>query len=385
MRPTERRPGEYVVDVVRRADHFTVLSAEWHKLCQASPRATSFQSHAWLDAWWQAYGKAGRLRVLLVRDGTGQLVAAAPLHVERRGGARTLTTLGGAISDYTDVLVAEDRLAPEQVPCVVSAMVDGLVAISGWDVLDLPEVRAGSMAEQLFAAWNGRRWSVDSSTCMELHAATFDELLSRLSSKRASEVRRRLRRADELGLEVSEVPAAEVAEGVADLLALHAEQWEGRGVNPEHLRERFAAHLHRALTTMIADGDAVLTRVRLDGAVVAVTLSLIGHRLVCGYLTGVAPHLYRRIDVTAFILRNEWRCMSRAGISGFSMLRGREAYKNSWHPDVAVNRRLVLTRPGAPLALLGAYGAVTVARGRALGRRHAPRLRELGRRLVRRP
>ncbi|MGY1805910.1 GNAT family N-acetyltransferase [Blastococcus sp. SYSU D00669] len=369
--------GSYRTQVVTSAGELTALAADWTALYRAAPRATPFQTHAWLSSWWAAYGgPRGRLRVALVRDGAGRLVAAAPLHLRRRGPARVLAPLGGAITDFTDVLVAEDDVPDGELPAVLGALQDCLLGIRGWDVLDLPEVREPSAADLLAAAWPGPRWTFESSTCMELRVGGFDDLLKRMSGKRAGEARRRLRRADALGLVAAEVPPGEVEQGVADLIRLHTQQWESRGVTPEHVRPRFTAHLQGALAGMVADGSAALTCFSLDGEPVLASLDLVGHDMVCGYLLGVTPGLYEKIDVTTFVLRHELEELSRAGKSTFNMLRGRESYKDRWKPVVVPNRRLLLGRPRAPLAAVHAAAVRGRARVVALSRSRAPWLRE---------
>ena len=368
-------------EVIRDGGRFTALAADWDALYEAAPRATPFQTHAWLDAWWRAYG-GRRLYVAVVRNASGRLVAAAPLQLRRRGPVRVLVPLGGAISDFTDVLVAEDLLSPDEVPGALACLRTTLAEAGGWDAVDLPEVRPGSAADLLFDAWPGRRWSLPASTCLEVHATGFDDLLRGLPAKRASELRRRLRRADALGIEVTEVPAEEAREGIADLIRLHAEQWAGRGGNPEHLRPRFAQHLSDALTPMIRDRRAALSRFRLDGEVVAVNLVLLGHDVSGGYLLGVRPELYKKMDFFPFLLRQDLQTTNAAGLSALSMLRGRESHKNRWNPVVRVSRRLVLARQGRVLA--HPYAGAVLARGRAvdLARRWAPWLRQARQRVA---
>jgi CelD/BcsL family acetyltransferase involved in cellulose biosynthesis len=371
----DRRTEGFAVEVLDRADAFAGLAAEWAKLAEACPSATPFQAHAWLDSWWRSYGRAGGLRVVLVRDGDGRLVAAAPLHLRRRGPVRVLAPLGGEITDFTDVL------RDPSVPGAAAALAGALAELPGWDVLDLPEVRPGAATEALAAAWTGPCWSLESSPCTELRATSFDELLAPLSKKRASELRRRIRRADELGIELREVPGARAEQGVADLLRLHAEQWAGRGVTPEHLRPRFARHLTGALSRMICDGEAVLTAFWRDGELLASTLDLQSPDMVCGYLMGVSPAFYELTDVTTYVLFNELRRMEQSGRTTLNMLRGREGYKDHWRPVVVPNRRLLLARPGAPAA--HPYGAAVRARARAvdIAREKAPQLRVVRSRL----
>lgn len=374
--------SEFSGETIRDADRFAALAADWEAMYRAAPRATPFQTHAWLAAWWRAYGGRRQLRVVAVRDASGRLVAAAPLYLRRRGPVRVLEPLGGAISDFTDVLVAEDLLAPEKVPAVVACLRTALVESGRWDVLDLPEVRPGSAADLLFDAWPARRWSTRASACLEVHADGFDDLLRRLPGKRASELRRRLRRADGLGIEVIVVPSEEAAEGVAEMIRLHAEQWEGRGGNPEHFRPRFAQHLSEAVTPMIRDRRAVLSRIRLGGELMAVNLVLLGHDMAGGYLLGVRPGLYKKLDFFPYLLRQDLTTATEAGLSVLSMLRGRESHKNRWNPVVRVSRRLILARAGMLLAYPYAGTVLTRARAVDLARRWAPWLRQAQQRVA---
>jgi CelD/BcsL family acetyltransferase involved in cellulose biosynthesis len=378
-RPAGHQIG-FTAEVVEDEERFTALAGEWDQLYRAAPRATPFQTHGWLDAWWRAYGRPGRLRVVLVRDDDGRLVAAAPLYL-RSGPVRVLAPIGGAITDFTDVLVAEELLDFDQVPRVAAALADGLLATRGWDVIDLPEVHPGAGAELLLTVWPGAAWTLPSSPVTELRVAGFDDALKRLSAKRAGEVRRRLRRSDELGLVPLDVPADDVAAGVRDLIRLHRAQWEGRGITPEHLRPRFAEHLTAALGRMIPDGSAALTRFCLDGEVVAVELELLGHDVLCGYLLGVDPALYKRMDFFTYLLRHVLRRTAHNGLSTCSMLRGREPYKEHWRPVVVPNRRLLLGRPRSAPAVVWALGARSRTRAVEFARHRAPWLRELAQRL----
>ncbi|NED18470.1 GNAT family N-acetyltransferase, partial [Streptomyces sp. SID9913] len=93
----------YTVERVTVEGAFDALAEDWTRLYRRCATATPFQSHAWLSSWWHTYGRPGDLRLLLVRAG-GELVAAAPLMRVRRPWP-ALVTLGGAVSDYGDVLL----------------------------------------------------------------------------------------------------------------------------------------------------------------------------------------------------------------------------------------------------------------------------------------
>ena len=112
------------------------LREEWTDLFRRCAEATPFQSYAWNQAWWAAYGRNGRLRVVLVRRG-GTLVAAAAFTLVRRGGCAVLVPVGGAFSDFTDAL-ADDSCRADAVRELGAA----LRAMPGWQAVDFPESRA---------------------------------------------------------------------------------------------------------------------------------------------------------------------------------------------------------------------------------------------------
>ncbi|UQX01551.1 GNAT family N-acetyltransferase [Streptomyces sp. RerS4] len=339
--------GALSVTLCRDPRQFAALEEPWTRLLRGCSTATPFQSHAWLHSWWLSYGKEGRLRLLLVRRGR-ELVGVAPLMLVHRPLPR-LVPLGGPITDYFDVLVA-DGYADQVLP----ALARGLHRAARGAVVDLREVRPGAAAEALYEAWPGARAKLADSTCMELPALPFEELVKRMPASGAQRVRAKLRKTDAAGIEEHEVTEQEVPRAVRTLLRLHEKQWRGRGVTPEHLRPRFAEHLTRATRRMVRAGEGRLTEFRLDGKVVAANVTLLSAALSGGYLYGADPELRgRKVDIATLLLRYEAGRALAEGRGVVSFLRGNEPYKNHWRPVTVVNRRLLLaTHALAPLMRL---------------------------------
>jgi CelD/BcsL family acetyltransferase involved in cellulose biosynthesis len=191
------------------------------------------------------------------------------------------------------------------------------------------------------------------SVCAELPARPIRELIADLPSEKARTRRKKHRKIEAAGIETRLVSHEAAGEAVPALLRLHQEQWRGRGMNPEHGRARFAAHLARAVPAMVERGQAHVVAYRLGGDVVAVDLLVDGHRLLCAYLYGFRPDLRRRIDVTQLLIGTNLEMACRQGRRALSLLRGDEPYKRRWRPREAPNHRVLLAGYGpAPAAVL---------------------------------
>ncbi|WP_037660797.1 GNAT family N-acetyltransferase, partial [Streptomyces aurantiacus] len=342
---------------------FASLAGPWGRLYRACGEATPFQSHAWLTSWWRSYGRPGRLRVLLVRHG-GELIAAAPL-TRVHGPVPALRPLGGAISDFADVLLDaghRDRAA--------DALTEGLRGLARTALIDFREARPGSCVESVYERWRGPRRQLADSRCLELPPLPVDELLKRLPSTTAQRARAKLRKLTAAGVRARVVPADEVERSLGTLLRLHQLQWQGRKVTSEHLRPRFREHLLRSVRPMVAAGDAVVTEFRVDDEVLAADLTLLSARLAGGYLYGAHPHLReRKVDVATMLLDACTRHTSGEHPRTLSLLRGDEPYKHHWRPEQITNRRFLLARAStAPL--------LAAALGEAAAREWARRMRQ---------
>jgi CelD/BcsL family acetyltransferase involved in cellulose biosynthesis len=197
-----------------------------------------------------------------------------------------------------------------------------------------------------------------------------EELVGGLPAHSRKTARRRLNQLGRLDLDIRTVAADDTDRAVADLLRLHTSQWRGRGINPEHARPTFARHLAGAVAGMIASGQAELLEYRISGRLMASSLVVIGRDVVGGYLYGADPGLRDVADVTTMLLADTLAIAHRLGRPTMSMLRGAESYKQRWRPVEAVNRRVLLARPGSPrgLAYLAGVragrGAVRLAKQR---------------------
>ncbi len=343
--PGRPLPGGAGSTTIREHAEFDALAVPWDALWARSTSATPFQTHAWTSAWARAYVAAGQLAVVTVWDGD-LLVAAAALHRVRRGPIGLLVPLGGDLSDHTDVLL--DPRVPDAGPRLVQA----LLQVPGWRVLDLPEVLPGAAAQDWAQAWPGPVRRAAASVNLQLPALPMTDVLARVPGRTAGTLRRKLRKIEQLGVQRTEVAPGSLPRAVPELIGLHEAQWAGRRGNPEHLTARFRRHLVEALAPMIERGQAVFVEYRLDGELVASEIDLVGHRQLSYYLAGISPSLRQHVDTAVLLVNGALERATRLGKEEYSFLRGLEDYKLRWRPDEVEATRIMLARPG----LLGSAG-----------------------------
>ncbi len=348
--------GEWSIRICRDDLAFAHLAGEWNGLYARCSSATPFQSHAWLDSWWRSYGVSGQLRLVVVRKGR-ELVALAPFMLRYRGPYAVLSPIGHGVSDFTDILV-DDGCATEAVRILSRALLEE----PRWHVIDMREVRPAAAAQRLFDHWPGGRWRFTDSTCLQLAAKPLHLLLTELGGRAANTMRRKLKKIDTQCVSVNATPIANVERAVAELLRLHERQWQGRDIDVEHLRPRFAEHLTRAAGVMVNSGQAELFQYRIGERLLACELVVIGHDFVGDYLRGVDPELRQLIDVTLMLLRHNLNVTRRLHCPVYSMLRGVEPHKMRLRPQPAHSQRLLMSR--APGGLVGASYA-SLVHGRA--------------------
>ncbi|MDN3022787.1 GNAT family N-acetyltransferase [Streptomyces sp. S.PB5] len=351
------------VEVCSDEQGFAELAEDWGRLYRACPSVTPFQSHAWLHSWWLSYGVPGRLRLVLVRR-RGELVAVAPL-MRVHGPLPALVPVGGAISDFCDVLMDAESAAQSTL-----ALADTLAGLARTALLDFREVRPGGAMERVFRCWRGPRLRMPDSACLELPAAPMSDLVRRLPSTRAQRVRNKLNKLARLGVESRVVEHDKTEASLHRLIELHRLQWEDRKVSPEHLRPRFLDHLVRSAVPMARSGQALVREYRLDGEVVAADLTLLSRQLAGVYLYGVHPTLRKhRADVATMVLQASAEDLAPGRHQVLSLLRGTEPYKYRWRPETVVNQRFLLARRRtAPL--------LAAAAGEAAARRRAREFRD---------
>jgi CelD/BcsL family acetyltransferase involved in cellulose biosynthesis len=325
--------------ILRDAADFVSLEREWDDLYHHSPRATPFQSWAWLYSWWESYGAGYELRLVTVREGEGLLVGLLPLMLERRWGFGRLLFVGNGSTDYLDVLAREGW--EEE---VAEAGARAFKELDGWRVADLWDVRPTAVVWYIFHGWEGPKTCIRRFGSPVMDVRPWDELLTSLSRNHRSTVRRTLRRAENDQVRSKLAEPADAEEAATRWMMLHQETWEGRNIAPEHLDERFKVHLEAAARRMTARRLGGISEFWRDGKVIGSHFLVFGRDFTGEHLFGATQEALRRYQISSLYIWDLINAARAQRSSYVDFLRGEEPYKLQWASRVVPNHRLVLGR-----------------------------------------
>jgi len=264
-------------ETVTDADRLAAVAAEWRALERRAAAGSQFyQSHGWVEPWWRciAAPTGWRLRVLLGRA-NGRLVLAWPLAIAPGRFCRTLAGAGGVLSPYSDAIVERrDRSA---------AWLDAAVAeIARWrdyDVVRLDDVRADAAIAPHLPGWLGTPVRSDAAVHVECTAfAGFEAFFAAMSQKSRQNQRRSRKALAQRGTVTVEIDDGGAAAGdiLRQAVAFKQDWLKERGLAHAVLESDVALDfLIAAARAGQADGTTVVSRVALDGRLVAVGLGFL--------------------------------------------------------------------------------------------------------------
>ena len=296
---------------------------EHWRLFRADPRATPFQSPAWLDAWWAHLGGGERVD-LEARDDAGRLIAALPCFVWHDAGVRRLVPVGATQSDYLDALV--DPAGPGAAEALWRAM---LGTADRWDELVLHDVRAGSaLLGEVPDGWPATDTPCE--TCPVLPLPSAPPLLPQLGKTQRRKVVHDRHRADALGgVTVAFAGAHEIDDALTALFDLHEARWRLEGQGGMLASPQVQAFHRAAAPALAAAGLLRMPVVRHEGRIVCVLLGLADARRGYSYVIGSDFSVPKQSFGTLAFAHLIEACVEE-GAREFHFLRGEEGYKYGW-------------------------------------------------------
>ena len=325
---------ELITRVLTQPAELRDIAGDWGLLCDRRSGATPFQRPEWLLSWIEAFSPED-MRVVEVRAGN-TLVGLAPLLIYSRGPERVLAFMGGAVSDYLDLLVD-----PQCEREVVIAILGVLQGLHQWTTLDLTDLSSSSVLVRTALA--GIATPHDHCSALYL-PKTREELLRLLSKRQRANLRNARSRIQRAGGGQVELATAEtLPEFLNDLFRLHTSRW-AVARKPGVLADAAVRAFHRVSAPgLFARGLLRLYRLQLQQRTIAVVYTLFERDTVFCYLQGYDPE-FAHLSPGSHLMFSVMKDAVQAGMRKFDLLRGEETYKRHWRAQGEVTHRIQLPR-----------------------------------------
>ena len=247
-----------------------VSEEEWSALLQANSSASAFSLRAFHQAWWSAHGGGAEDVSIAVRSASsGELLGYLPLMRRPDGVIYSGATLH---IDYATVLLAPHTGAQSQESDpVADALATALLALNS--PINMMRIRPADAAHVRMVAAIQRAATVASRAAtyaieepapyIDLQGIrTLDEYLERLDKKQRHEIRRKVRRGEAAGVQIS--ASEDVLADLPEFVRLHRARWGERGLftatpkgveEEAFLRELFATAPSGTISMLLARSD----------------------------------------------------------------------------------------------------------------------------------
>jgi CelD/BcsL family acetyltransferase involved in cellulose biosynthesis len=332
-------PESVRIQILRSTAELERFTPAWRALWKSDPHATPFQHPAWLIPWWRQFGQPEpasaefqpALRAVVLSRGP-EPIGLLPLYIypEPHTGERKLLPLGVGTTDYLDGVFHPECTAGD-----IRDALDLLAEDTGWDVLDVLQLRAGSRLAEVIAGIPEAE-HFEAAPCWRTPAVRLSELPAKLR-RHVMYYRNRAARSGELSLEFAN--AATLPAMFDDLVRLHTERWQQSGEPGIFADPRMIAWHREALPRLEAARLLRFCALRRNGETLALACGLGDPVIRAEQGAGRAEYVY----ITAYsvdhadlrpgtiLLALAMEEAVNEGIATIDMLRGDEDYKRLWH------------------------------------------------------
>ena len=95
--------------IIQDANKINISTQEWNELLQHNETNTIFQTREWTSCWWDTYGYAQGLFLIILKQ-NDKICGIAPLFIKKSRNKRILTFIGEGNADYTDFIIWPNKI-----------------------------------------------------------------------------------------------------------------------------------------------------------------------------------------------------------------------------------------------------------------------------------
>lgn len=334
------RAEQLELELIHGAKAFEQLAGEWDELAGRSMTNTPFQHLAYQASWWHHLGP-GNLTTIALRDEKAKLVAIGCFYVYEG-----TIYFNGCVeeTDYLDLITPAEWANPAW-EAIFSAFHDP--QFPKWQRLELCNIPAASPSREILAqvaASYGYEFSTDIHEVCPIITlpGTFEEYLAQLDKKQRHEIRRKLRRAEAAGVEITKVMAEDDLDKAVDSFLALLEQSDPE--KEQWLNAERRAVFHEVAAASLADGTLQLMFLVVDGQNAAGLFNFDYQDRIWVYNSGLDMSRFSHLSPGVVLTARSIELAIESGRTHFDFLRGNEVYKYRFGAQDTTVHRIEMIR-----------------------------------------
>ncbi|HEU4654387.1 MAG TPA: GNAT family N-acetyltransferase [Steroidobacteraceae bacterium] len=340
------------VEEVTELLEFRQLRPFWDDLFDNSVESFPMLSHAWVSAWWEAFGNEFDCRVLLVWNGAA-LVAAAPLAFAP---ARLFGQQLRTVSLFSNTWVDRNNFLLRSVdPVPVRAMFEHICRATEFDVIDLYPLEDASAVTALVmscAREANLKLGIDANLRSPYlkSPASWDDLLETLSPSFRQTVRRKIRKVE--GMKNVSMRIVEDARCFSSIETISTESWQHENGTSMVSDPRIARFYRSIIEDAAQHGTLRCAIMEIDGQPAAFEFNLQHGATLHNFKLGFRQkysELSTGIVLKAFIFRQALG-QSPAQFAEYDFMGTAEPYKLNWTKAIRNHSHYYLFAPTLRMA-----------------------------------
>jgi CelD/BcsL family acetyltransferase involved in cellulose biosynthesis len=353
------------VEWISESGQLGALGPEWEALLPKNPHP--FDSHAWYEAWWKAFGNGDELTVCTVRDG-GELAGVFPLRVE----GRRMKGLANGHSGMFRPLARDEEAMEALLAAALSRQareVELQLLPAADPVVPLLEAAARQASMRPLAEAGFVSPFVDTSGDLE----AWRKESSASWKKRLARYRRKMERDHEAEVEIVAIPE-DVDARLEEGFRLEQSGWKGES-GTAILSAPETTLFYREIAHRFQErGELRLSRIALDGQAVAFSFCIQAGNSLYSLKVGYDESWRKLVPGLVMQLSIIERCFE-LGLDAYELL----GETSDWKEKVATGSRPHTNLRAFSRGPAGSLRHGYRARLRPLVKRHYRRLRPRGR------
>jgi CelD/BcsL family acetyltransferase involved in cellulose biosynthesis len=321
--------------VIDNIQDFEKLIPAWNQIYSELPLLTPFSASDWNFTWWKYYGKGKQLFILTIYQ-DNQLCGIVPLYIQQKKGAKIIKLLGSGHSDYLDFL-----LLPELEKECLAFIYDYLFKQKNWDILDLIDIPEISILIQdstmLLSPLSTKVSILPGFICPYLQwEGSYDEFLKSKSSNFRYDLKRKLKRAQQLGEVSFRIIENNMNDSIsfAKIADIYEKRWAKKAT--------ISAIRSDSGQKLLLETKIKIPVMTIKNEPIAFCLGFIEHNKFYYYIPSFDPEFINISPgqlLIAFIVEN----FHNLGITELDFMKGEEPYKFKWSTSVRTTHRLLIS------------------------------------------